>query len=127
MRLSTMLVMLTFLGLVYVSLYSLSYYSRTIGEKEECLRNSYNAKKFIAESFKQTCDGSGFRDFEEWQLTCKSLFKLEYIAWCEAEDFMIDENYDGNNNLMYGTWIGQGLTKDCSGEVFYRKNRRSVE
>lgn len=119
MRFHTLLLILTFAGIMSVSVLNYWTFAKTTGQKSEQLRHSYSAKRFIAESFRNTCGGRGFDSLEEWQLTCRQLFNLEYIAWCPADEFMIDEE---SSVLMYGKWIGKDNDKKISGEVYCRMN-----
>lgn len=123
MRLHTVLIILTLTGIMTVSVMDYFCNARTLGKKAESIQNSYSGKRFIAESFRNTCEGRGFESLEEWQLTCKQLFKLEYIAWCPCEEFMIDEVTLDGNSLLYGKWIAKEECKAMSGEVYYRINR----
>ena len=74
------------------------------------------ADRFVYESFRNTCKGKGFSDLNHWQVTCRALLKLDYIGWCNSEDFMIDEVPE-TGKLMYGRWIGN----NCEGEVYCRE------
>ena len=80
-------------------------------------------RKFIEESFKNTCCGKGFSDLNEWQKTCRSLFSLDYIAWSDATEFMDvnDENSEGK--LFYGKWTSSSF----EGEVYCRRKISSDE
>ncbi len=126
MRFHTILLLLTFLGLVSVSLNDYAFYVKKLDSKAIDSRQVFVAKRFIAESFRNTCNGKGFKNLEEWQLCCRALFKLEYIGWCEAQDFMIDESPQ-LGELMYGKWIGCDDMKQCSDEVYCRKERSDFE
>lgn len=121
MRFSTLIVVTIFLGLISVSVHDAMTCIKTLGSRVENTRDCYAAKSFIAESFKNTCEGKGFESLEQWQLCCRAMFKLEYIAWCPAENFMIDEAAErGAPKLMYGKWIAGAPFEASSGEVFYR-------
>lgn len=122
MRLHTLLIILTVMGIMSISVLDYLSYIRTLGQKEHSLFITYSGKRFIAESFRQTCKGRGFDNLEQWQLTCRRLFKLEYIAWCSSDDFMIDEAGENNSCLMYGKWIAGEEYSDMSGEVYCRKS-----
>ena len=122
MRFHTVLLLLTFLGLVSVTLNDYTFSVQKLESKAIDSRQVFVAKRFIAESFRNTCNGKGFKDLEEWQLSCRALFKLEYIGWCQAQDFMIDE-IPGKGELMYGKWIGSENLKECSDEVYCRKKQ----
>ena len=121
MRFSTLIVVTIFLGLISVSARDAMTSINALGSKVEKLRSSYAAKHFIAESFKNTCEGKGFESLEQWQLCCRAMFKLEYIAWCPAENFMHDEAAErGCPRLMYGKWMAGVPFEASGGEVFYR-------
>lgn len=120
MRFSTLIVLLFFLGIIGISIHQAAWCSKELGAREQSLRQCFRAKKFIAQSFKETCDRKGFETLEEWQLTCRSMFDLEYIAWCPAEEFLVVQNEEYTDRLMYATWKGNSALKACSGEVYYR-------
>ena len=75
---------------------------------------SYSAKKFIAQSFKNTCNGKGFNSFEQWKLVCRTLFELESINY---EQTFCDS---GSEKLMYAKWTGKSKLQKCSGEVYVK-------
>lgn len=86
---------------------------------EECigLEKQVTAEKFISNSFVNTCSGKGFADLNEWQQKCRAMYNLDYIAWCNAEDFM-DVSYENKpTQLYYGTWN----SNDIKGEIYCRK------
>lgn len=120
MRFSTLIVVIVFLGIIGVSVHQAAWYTNELGSRAENTRQCFWTKKFIVQSFKNTCDGKGFESLEEWQLTCRTMFDLEYIAWCPAEEFMVIENEEDKGNLMYAVWTGNKALKACSGEVYYR-------
>ena len=122
MRLHTALIILTFIGIMSISVLNYLTCVKTLDKKEHNLFITCSGKRFIAESFRQTCKGRGFETLEEWQLTCRRLFKLEYIAWCSSDDFMIDDAGGDNSPLMYGKWIAGEEYSDMSGEVYCRKS-----
>lgn len=105
-------IILCFLEIVFCT-GILSY--RKIVNECEAKKMEYSSTKFISESFKNTCVGKGFKNLEEWQKTCRALWKLDYIGWASANEFM-DESFENCDELFYGKWIG-----GCSeGEVFCR-------
>ena len=122
MRFHTLLILLTFLGLISVSLKDYSFSVKNLDAKVKSSRQIYVAKRFIAESFRNTCSQKGFKDLEEWQVCCRNIYNLEYIGWCEAREFMIDEAFD-SGPLMYGKWEGKQGMEACSGEVYCRIKR----
>lgn len=89
---------------------------RKLCKEERSVRMEYQSAKFISESFRNTCNGYGFKDLNEWQVSCRQLWGLSYIGWCDSEDFMIDEFKEEGTDLFYGKWIG----KFGSGEVYCR-------
>ena len=122
MKFHTVLLVITFMGLICVTLKDYSFYSFRHHKKAFSSRHAFTAKKFIAESFRNTCEGKGFENLEQWQVCCRAIFKLEYIGWCQAQDFMIDD-FAGGGELMYGKWVASGDIKECSDEVYCRKHR----
>lgn len=110
------LVFMFFLSLmVFIYGYSLKSVNRT-EEAAFKAKQKFESMEFISESFRNTCNGTGFSSLKEWQKTCKAMWKLDYIGWSEAEDFM-EVSKSEKGILMYGKWNGiYG-----SGEVFCRK------
>lgn len=87
-----------------------------LNTKNRNLAREVNCEKFIAESFRNTCKGKGFKSLNEWQVTCREMFDLDYIGWSNASDFM-EVNYETcSKNLYYGKWIFSGV----DGEVYCR-------
>ncbi len=80
-------------------------------------------RKFIEESFKNTCHGKGFSDLNEWQKTCRALFSLDYIAWSDAAEFMDVCDEDTKGKLFYGKWSATYF----EGEVYCRRKIISNE
>jgi len=64
--------------------------------------------RFVAESFRNTCKERGFSTLNEWQKSCRELWKLEYISWCKADSFMKVNNSESKEPLFYGRWIYKG-------------------
>lgn len=87
-----------------------------LDERKETARGLYESTEFISKSFINTCRGTGFEDLNEWQRRCGEMFKLDYIAWTRADNFMIDK-LENQGELLYGKWIG----KSGEGEIFCRK------
>ncbi|MCQ2592580.1 MAG: hypothetical protein MJ188_07310 [Treponema sp.] len=85
---------------------------------ERCIKEKQNYESiyFVAESFKRTCDGTGFSSLEEWQTSCRSLMNLDYIAWCNAEDFMQVSYENSGCPLFYAAW--KNSNELC--EIYYR-------
>ena len=122
MRFHTVLLLMLFLGLISLTLNDYVFYIQKLDVKVNQSRELYISKKFIAESFRNTCKGKGFENLEEWQLTCRAIFKLDYIGWCRAQEFMIDDN-EAQGLLMYGKWLGKDGLEQSSGEVYCRTER----
>lgn len=99
--------------LIFISILSIGVYSadyefsayRKINEKNIYIKEKIDSYMFISESFKNTCNGFGFESLSEWQSECKNLWQLDYIAWTEADDFMIVKESE-KGKLMFGTWVG---------------------
>jgi len=72
--------------------------------------------RFIFESFIETCKGNCYESLNEWQKVNRSLWKLDYIAWSLAEDFMVLPEDNREGDLYYGVWTGEY----SSGEVYCR-------
>ena len=108
MKLHLAVLALTFIGIISISIngYSLSLWR--LEQKTRNLRSVFTSKRFIAESFKNTCGGKGFENLEQWQNCCKSMFKLESISY---------EQTDGN--VFHAKWDGTDVLSECSGEVFF--------
>ena len=128
MRFHTVIAVLFFSGILAVSIHEFVRISTDTVKQAEELRMAFYEKKFIAESFRKTCEGKGFSSLEEWQLCCRQMFNLEYIGWCSSDEFMIDPFATENNVLMYGKWICPGtegsLSVNASGEVYCRMTGR---
>jgi len=92
-----------------------------IGKESDLRRQESICMRFVSESFRNTCKGKGFKNLNEWQIICRALWKLDYIGWAKAEEFMIDEAGKTENELFYGKWNGF-----CGqGEVFCRARKDS--
>ena len=118
MKLYTVIITAAFLCIISSSLSNALFYGRTFDEKIRQYSLSYSAKKFIAQSFKNTCRGKGFKSLDQWQLVCKSLFSLDSISY--------EESGGGQNNLMHAKWKGSGKIEKCSGEVYIKKEEGSL-
>lgn len=92
-----------------------------INEQSYIYRRKATADYFISESFRKTCYGNGFENLNEWQMTCRALWNLEYIGWADAEEFMeVDYSLSGKK-LMYGKWLRKdAVSLDC--EVYCRRS-----
>lgn len=61
--------------------------------------------RFVSESFRKTCSGSGFESLSEWKKSCKALWKLDYIS------------FKDEGELLCGAW-----SCGCERyEVYFRK------
>lgn len=69
--------------------------------------------EFIHKSFRNACKGKGFNSLNEWQKSCRAMWKLDYIAWADASEFM---NVD-KGIVFYGKWASEW----GQGEVYCRK------
>ena len=122
MRLYSVTITAFFLCIIFCSIKDAVFFETRFERRVSEEYQSYSAKKFIAQSFKNACKQKGFENLEQWQLCCRAIFKLEYIGWCQAQDFMIDD-FAGGGELMYGKWVASGDIKECSDEVYCRKHR----
>ena len=82
-------------------------------------RQKYECVRFLSECFKNTCEGKGFRNLNEWQKVCRTLWNLEYIGWASSTEFFDDDNLENGSDLMYGKWVGAF----GEGEVFARMKK----
>ena len=67
--------------------FSLAKRKKAVKKKTECL-------EFVAESFRSSCNGIGFKNLDEWKTVNVSLWNLEEIGWRKEE------------NLCFGFWNG---------------------
>lgn len=116
MRLHSVLLVFVFVSIIALSLHDYAWTSVNLDKKARLLQKAYTQKRFMAESFRNTCRGKGFSSLEEWQNCCSSMFHLEYISWCDSKEFLEQPDTE-TSVLMYGKWICQDLDKG-SGEVF---------
>lgn len=117
MKLTEIALILTLLCIVAFSSYYGLFGLKKINENSQKYKTQANAEFFISESFKKTCAGNGFKDLNDWQSKCRALWKLDYIAWSNAQDFMEVDKSRNNKDLMYGKWISEV----SSGEVYCRR------
>lgn len=91
-----------------------------LNNKAERLEKQVMEKKFVSKSFIQTCEGRCFSNLNDWQVSCRNMFNLSYIAWSKAEDFLVDEAKEigEKETLFYGTWIDSSGT--YKGEIYAR-------
>ena len=109
MRLCSVVVLLLFVGIICVALNDFTFYNASLQKKTAQTFKEYYAKVFISQSFKNTCEGKGFENFEEWQKACYALYKIDSMEWSESDDF------------VYGRWTGSAEIERCSGEVYVKK------
>ena len=111
MKLHTAVLILTFLGLFSITVNNCVFYVSELEDKAITELQNFTAKRFIAESFRNTCRNQGFSNLDEWQTVCGLLFKLESIDWKLVE-------LDDDNKLFYGSWTGLNEFEPCSAEVY---------
>lgn len=93
------------IGLFSSSLSGYIVQIRKLNSYIEKLNGKVVSLDFISESFRNVCAGKGFKSFNEWEDTCRILWKLEFIEWkCVGQ------------NLYLGRWSGPY----GSGEVYCR-------
>lgn len=115
MKLSELIVFVLILTVSVNGINSCLKISSNISEELYELRNKEEMLEFISKSFRNTCEGHGFSSLNQWQKSCRALWNLTYIAWADAEEFMIVRNSD-EHKLYYGKWERDGE----GGEVFCR-------
>ena len=111
MKLYVVAITAVFLCMISTVLRNTVFYSVKLEEAVQLEFQSYSAKKFIAQSFKNACNRKGFKSLEQWQLGCAALFKLDSINY---------ELISDSKNLMYASWRGSEKLEKCSGEVYVR-------
>ena len=111
MKLYIVMLIAVFLYLISCVLRNTVFYSEKLEQNVQQEFQSYTAKRFIAQSFKNTCEGHGFKSLEQWQLVCKELFKLDSINY---------KSVPGDEKLIYAKWNGALNNDECSGEVYFR-------
>ncbi|MCR4742530.1 MAG: hypothetical protein K5866_06650 [Treponema sp.] len=116
MSLYKLLLIIGILGLLFASNLNTFTMLGKLSDNCEEIKKKTLTQKFIVESFKNTCQKKGFESLNEWQVTCREMFNLDYIAWTEAEDFMKVSYEKSTGKLMYGRWI----SSLCQGEVYCR-------
>ena len=114
------LLALLFFGIISISISSFLFDFKEIESQIDFKKKQVCSQKFIAETFRNTCKGNGFKNLQEWQITCRDMFGLDYIGWSKADEFMIDENAQNYSQLYYGKWTDCEL--ECNGEVYCRSN-----
>jgi len=110
------------IGIAFVSVFSFVLFNgisscRKLDEKFKVSIAHQSSEEFIAESFRNTCVGEGFEDLNQWQIKCRDMFGLDYIAWSNANEFMDVSMKNTCTELFYGVWIKNGQQK----EVYCRK------
>ena len=109
MKLYSAVIIAMFLCIVSISLRQSLFLADSLEKKLLEAFCSYNANKFISQSFKKTCCGYGFENPEKWKQTCSALFSLEDISYGTVEN---------NSRLLYAKWTGTGKFKNCYGCVY---------
>ena len=117
MKLHIAVLLITFFGFTCVLVNDYLFSVRQFEQKVQMSFKAFSAKKFIAESFRNTCKGNGFDSLDEWMSCCDALFDLESINWEQVN------NETGNTKLLYAEWKGKDLFVECSGEVFCRDEK----
>ena len=116
MKLYSLAITAAFLCIIFVSLRDAVYFTGRLDQRVEEEFLSYSAKKFIAQSFKNTCREKGFASLDEWKKSCKSLFSLESISY--------EISYDSEEkSLLCAKWVGAGILEKASAQVFYRLDK----
>ena len=118
MKLYIVMLIAVFLYLISCVLRNTVFYSEKLEQNVQQEFQSYTAKRFIAQSFKNTCKQKGFQNFEQWQQVCKALFNLESISY---------ETYSVEKNIIYAAWKGSENFKKCSGEVYYKLTQGGMQ
>ena len=115
MRLSELCVIMMSLCSLYTGIYSVVGKAVKINELNHIEQKKLNSLEYISESFRKTCEGKGYSSLNDWQKSCKSLWNLDYIAWCDVSDFMEVKN-NSDTVLFYAQWSGE----NGNGEVYHR-------
>ena len=115
MRLCSVVIMFLFLCIISISLRDITFVTATLQKVAEQKFMEYSAKRFISQSFKNTCNQKGFQNLQEWESVCNALYELDSIDW-EISD-----------TIVHGKWSGAETIKNCSGEVYCRINFQNDE
>lgn len=116
MKLSHLVLFIGITDFLFLDIFGSFSSCRKIYEKKEFLKKSIQTEVFLRESFKNSLDGYGFSDLNCWQKSCRAMFNLDYIAWCNAEDFMTVNYEKSAEELFYGKWSKSNF----DGEIYYR-------
>ena len=111
MKLYTVVLTAFFLCMISEALRNTVFWTSKLEQKVQEEFLSYSAKKFITQSFKNTCEGKGFENFEQWQNACKSLFNLDSIFYETDQD---------DSKLIHAQWKASDNLLKCNGEVYYK-------
>ena len=95
MRLSEMIGLSVFLVLFFSMISSAYKNISKLDERLELVKGKADSLVFISESFSAACKGEGFSSVEEWEETCKSLWKLEEISWQKNDDGLLRAVWSG--------------------------------
>lgn len=123
MKFTNVVIAMVMAGVLSVCISTQVFYVSRLGNKVSEIRNKAVMQRFISESFRNTCNGKGFKDLIQWQVTCRAMFNLSYIAWSDASEFMEVPEDICNKKLFYGKWINS----DGEGEVYCRDRTKFVE
>lgn len=108
MKLYTVTITAVFLCIIFCTLRNAVFVSQNLERRVQNEFLSYSAKRFIAQSFKNTCQGKGFKSFEQWQLVCNALFKLDFIVY----------ELNATGTIAHASWSGIQNFSKCGGEVY---------
>ena len=111
MKFYTVVITAVFLCIISTVLRDSIYYTQKLEQTVRQEFVSYSAKRFVSQSFKNTCEGKGFNSLEQWKSVCQILFKLESIYY---EESCVGEN------LLYAKWTGNKDYQKCNGEVYFK-------
>ena len=109
MRLYSVTITALFLCIIFCSFRNGVFFATRLEAQVQQEFLSYSAKKFISQSFKNTCKQKGFENPEQWQKVCKALFNLKSISY---------EPYSTENKIIHAVWCGGENLQKCSGEVY---------
>lgn len=118
MKLYSVTLVAFFMCVFFSIIQSSVFYAQKLEQKAQEVFLCCTAKKFIAQSFKNTCTGKGFKNLDQWQLVCNELFMLDSITYVVSPE---------PEKLFYAKWNGSGIFARCSGEVYFiNKNNEAL-
>lgn len=112
MKLHTAVLVITFLGLFSICMNSCFLSVSRLEKKRKEVFAAYNSKRFIVQSFRNTCKGRGFKNLEQWKQSCKVMFRLQEIEWQQIKK---DEN---SQVWFYAFWTGPEEQNAIKGQVY---------